>query len=308
MPLSADDPDIAAMRGFNRFYTRAIGLLGRYLDAPWSLTESRVFYELFAREGLTAAELCDELGLDAGYVSRILKKFEAAGWLARRPSADDARRAILTLTEAGRATFAPYDRASRDEMGAVLERLGATDRGRLVGAMGLIERLMTEGGEEVIVRRHKPGDMGAIIAGQARVYAAEFGWDATFEALVAQIGGEFLKAHDPARERAFIAERGGQVVGSVFCIDAGEGVAKLRMLYVDEAARGLGLGRRLVADCIAFARQTGYRRMVLWTNDILASARRIYQAEGFVLTAEDKHHSFGVDLVGQTWELDLIKS
>ncbi|MCA0320221.1 MAG: helix-turn-helix domain-containing GNAT family N-acetyltransferase [Proteobacteria bacterium] len=305
MPLSADDPDVAAMRGFNRFYTRAIGLLGRYLDAPWSLTESRVFYELFAREGLTAAGLCDELGLDAGYVSRILKKFEAAGWLARTPSADDARRSILTLTKAGRVTFAPYDRASRDEMGAVLERLGAADRGRLVGAMGLIERLMIEGGDEVIVRRHKPGDMGAIIAGQARVYAEEFGWDDTFEALVAEIGAEFLKGHDPARERAFIAERGGQVVGSVFCIDAGEGVAKLRMLYVDEAARGLGLGRRLVADCIAFARQVGYRRMMLWTNDILASARRIYQAEGFVLTAEEKHHSFGVDLVGQTWELDL---
>ncbi|MBL8568269.1 MAG: MarR family transcriptional regulator [Phreatobacter sp.] len=308
MPLPADDPDIAAMRGFNRFYTRAIGLLGRYLDAPWSLTESRVFYELFAREGLTAAELCDELGLDAGYVSRILKKFEAAGWLARTPSVDDARRSILRLTQAGRAAFAPYDRASRDEMGAVLERLGEADRGRLVGAMGLIERLMTEGGEDVIVRRHRPGDMGAIIAGQARVYAGEFGWDDTFEALVAEIGAEFLKDHDPQRERAFIAERGGQVVGSVFCIDAGEGVAKLRMLYVDEAARGLGLGRRLVADCIAFARQAGYRRMVLWTNDILASARRIYQAEGFVLTAEDKHHSFGVDLVGQTWELDLLKS
>jgi len=209
------------------------------------------------------------------------------------------------LTKAGRVTFAPYDRASRDEMGAVLERLGAADRGRLVGAMGLIERLMIEGGDEVIVRRHKPGDMGAIIAGQARVYAEEFGWDDTFEALVAEIGAEFLKGHDPARERAFIAERGGQVVGSVFCIDAGEGVAKLRMLYVDEAARGLGLGRRLVADCIAFARQVGYRRMMLWTNDILASARRIYQAEGFVLTAEEKHHSFGVDLVGQTWELDL---
>jgi DNA-binding MarR family transcriptional regulator/GNAT superfamily N-acetyltransferase len=301
----ADDPDIAAIRGFNRFYTRAIGLLGRYLDAPWSLTESRVFYELFAREGLTAAQLCDELGLDAGYVSRMLKKFETAGWLARAPSADDGRRSILTLTEEGRAAFAPYDRASREATGSVLDRLGAADRDRLVGAMGLIERLMTEGGEAVVIRRHKPGDMGAIIAGQARVYAEEFGWDDTFEALAAEIGAGFLKAHDPVRERAFIAERGGQVVGSVFCIDAGWDLAKLRMLYVDEAARGLGLGRRLVADCIAFAKAAGYRRMTLWTNDILVSARRIYQAEGFVLTAEEKHHSFGVDLIGQTWDLDL---
>jgi DNA-binding MarR family transcriptional regulator/predicted N-acetyltransferase YhbS len=301
----ADNAQIAAIRGFNRYYTRAIGLLGRYLDAPWSLTESRVFYELFARQGLTAATLCDELGLDAGYVSRILKKFEAAGWLARTPSAEDGRRAILSLTEEGRRVFAPYDRASREATGAVLERLGEADRDRLVGAMGLIQRLMAEGGEEVVIRGHRPGDMGAIVAGQARVYAQEFGWDDTFEALAAEIGAAFLKSHDPARERAFIAERGGQVVGSVFCIDAGEDVAKLRMLYVDAAARGLGLGRRLVGDCIAYAKGVGYRRMTLWTNDILLSARRIYLAEGFVLTAEEPHHSFGVDLVGQTWELDL---
>ncbi len=302
---ATDDAQIAAIRGFNRFYTRAIGLLGRYLDAPWSLTESRVLYELFARDGLTAATLCEELGLDAGYVSRILKKFEAAGWLARTPSAEDGRRAILSLTEEGRRVFAPYDKASREATGAVLARLGEADRDRLVAAMGLVQRLMTEGGEEVVIRRHRPGDMGAIVSGQARIYAGEFGWDDTFEALVAEIGAEFLKGHDPARERAFIAERGGHVVGSVFCIDAGEDVAKLRMLYVDEAARGLGLGRRLVADCIAFAKETAYRRMTLWTNDILVSARRIYQAEGFVLTAQERHHSFGVDLVGQTWQLDL---
>lgn len=305
MPPPADDRQIAAIRGFNRFYTRATGLLGHYLGGRWSLTEARVFYELFARDGLTAVQLCEELGLDAGYASRILKKFEAAGWLARKPSADDARRSILTLTAAGREAFAPYDRASREQTGAVLGVLGEVDRERLVGAMGLIERLMTHGGEKVVIRSHRPGDMGMIVAGQARIYAGEFGWDATFEALVAEIGAQFLRDHDPARERAFIAERGGQVVGSVFCIDAGEGVAKLRMLYVDEAARGLGLGRRLVAECIAFAKAAGYRRMTLWTNDILTSARRIYQAEGFVLTAEEKHHSFGVDLIGQNWDLDL---
>jgi DNA-binding MarR family transcriptional regulator/predicted N-acetyltransferase YhbS len=301
----ADSAQIVAIRSFNRYYTRAIGLLGRYLDAPWSLTESRVFYELFAREGLTAATLCDELGLDAGYVSRILKKFEAAGWLTRLPSKEDGRRNILALTEAGRTIFAPYDRASREATGAVLGRLGEADRERLVAAMRLIKQLMTEGGEEVTVRRHRPGDMGAIIAGQARVYAEEFGWDDTFEALVAEIGAGFLKGHNPVRERAFIAERAGQVVASVFCIDAGDDIAKLRMLYVDAAARGHGLGRRLVTDCIAFAKTVGYRRMTLWTNDILVSARRIYEAEGFVLGAEERHHSFGVDLVAQTWDLDL---
>lgn len=300
-----DEPQVAAMRAFNRFYTRAIGLLGRYLDAPWSLTESRVFYELFARDGLTAAGLCADLGLDAGYVSRILKKFEAAGWLTRAPSVEDGRRAILSLTAEGRRVFAPYNQASREAAGAVLGKLGEADRDRLVGAMALIERLMTEGGEAIVIRRHRPGDMGAIVSGQARIYAEEFGWDETFEALAAEIGAAFLKGHDPARERAFIAERGGKVVGSVFCIDGRDGVAKLRMLYVDAAARGLGLGRRLVRDCIAFAREAGYRRMTLWTNDILVSARRIYQAEGFVLTAEEKHRSFGVDLVGQTWELEL---
>lgn len=164
-----------------------------------------------------------------------------------------------------------------------------------------------DGDALITIRPHKPGDMGDVIAGQARLYVGEYGWDGTFEALVAEIAAEFLKTQNPARERAFIAERAGQVVGSVFCIDAGGDTAKLRMLYVDAAARGTGLGRRLVRECLAFARAAGYRRMTLWTNDVLAGARRIYEAEGFVLVAEEKHHSFGVDLVGQTWELDLTR-
>lgn len=299
--------DIAAIRQFNRFYTRAIGLLGPYLDSPWSLTEARVLYELFAREGLTAATLCTDLGLDAGYLSRMLKAFEAKGLVARTADPADRRRSLIAMTAAGRAAFAPYDAASRQATGALLAPLPPAERQRLIGAMADIETLMTEGAAHITIRPHKPGDMGAIIAGQARIYGEEYGWDGTFEALVAEIAAQFLKTQNPARERAFIAERAGQVVGSVFCVDAGGDLAKLRMFYVDAAARGTGLGRRLVRECLAFARAAGYRRMTLWTNDVLASARRIYQAEGFALVAEDRHHSFGVDLIGETWELDLTR-
>lgn len=304
--MAADlDQQITAVRGFNRFYTRAIGLLGRYLGGSWSLTEARVLYELFTREGLTASDLCEELGLDAGYLSRILRRFEADGLVSREVAPDDARRSLLSLTSAGRAAFAPYDEASRVEVGAMLSRLPPGERDRLVGAMATVRDLVAGEGAGVVVRRHRPGDMGAIIAGQARIYSAEYGWNDEFEALVAEIAAAFLKANDPARERAFIAERAGEVVGSVFCVDGGGGTAKLRMLYVDASQRGTGLGRRLVRDCIAFAKGAGYAGMTLWTNDILAAARRIYVDEGFVLAAEEKHHSFGVDLVGQNWTLDF---
>jgi len=299
------DAQIAAIRGFNRFYTRAVGLLGHYLGGSWSLTEARVLYELFTRDGLTARDLGSELGLDAGYLSRILGRFERDGLLLRHAAADDGRRQILQLTDRGRAAFAPYDAASRDEVAALLARLRPGDRERLVGAMGEVQALMAGEGPAVVIRRHRPGDMGAIIAGQARVYAAEYGWNDEFEALAAEIGAAFLRKNDPARERAFIADRGGEVVGSVFCVDAGEGVAKLRMLYVDASQRGTGLGKRLVRECIAFAREAGYRGMTLWTNDCLTAARGIYVAEGFVLASEERHHSFGVDLVGQNWTLDL---
>lgn len=299
------DSQIAAVRGFNRSYTRAIGLLGRYLGGSWSLTEARVLYELFTRDGLSASELGDELGLDAGYLSRILKRFEADGLLCRTPSREDARRQVLALTEAGRQTFAPYDRASREEVAVMLARLGPGDRDRLVGAMATVRGLVAGEKVEVVIRRHQPGDIGAIVAGQARVYAREYGWNDDFEALVAEIGAAFLKDNDPARERAFIAERAGEVVGSVFCVDGGQGIAKLRMLYVDASMRGSGLGRRLVRECITFAKGAGYSGMTLWTNDCLAAARRIYVDEGFVLVAEEKHHSFGVDLVGQNWTLDF---
>jgi DNA-binding MarR family transcriptional regulator/predicted N-acetyltransferase YhbS len=307
--MAADlDDQIAAIRGFNRFYTRAIGLLGRYLGGPWSLTEARVLYELFTRDGLTARDLGQDLGLDAGYLSRILRRFEADGYLVRTVSPADGRRQVLALTQAGRLAFAPYDRASREEVAAMLARLGSGDRDRLVGAMATLSGLMAGEGPEVVIRRHRPGDIGAIAAGQARVYTEEYGWNDEFEALVAEIGAAFLKDNDPARERAFIADRAGEVVGSVFCVDGGEGIAKLRMLYVDASQRGTGLGRRLVRECIAFAKDAGYAGMTLWTNDCLAAARRIYVAEGFVLAAEEKHHSFGVDLVGQNWTLDFAET
>jgi DNA-binding MarR family transcriptional regulator/GNAT superfamily N-acetyltransferase len=296
---------VAPVRRFNRFYTRAMGLIGRYLGSELTLTEARILYELYTREQLTGTSLCAELGLDAGYVSRILKRFEAKGWIARRPSPDDARQSLIAMTAAGKAHFAPFDEASRREIGGFLAPLTEPARDRLVAAMDLIERLLSGAPEEIVIRPHRPGDIGAIVAGQARVYAGEYGWNDEFEALVAEIGAAFLKDNDPARERAFIADRGGEVVGSVFCVDGGEGVAKLRMLYVDGSTRGTGLGKRLVRECIAFARDAGYTRMTLWTNDILAAARRIYQAEGFVLVAEERHHSFGVDLVGQNWDLDL---
>ncbi|QCK87055.1 GNAT family N-acetyltransferase [Phreatobacter aquaticus] len=299
------DRHVAPVRRFNRFYTRAVGLIGRYLGSSLTLAEARVLYELYTRDALTGASLATELALDAGYLSRILKRFEDQGWIARTPSPDDGRQNLIALTPEGRAYFAPFDAASRVEIASHIAHLDEPARDRLVAAMGLIERLISGTPEEIVIRPHRSGDIGAVIAGQARVYTQEYGWNDEFEALVAEIGAAFLKANDPARERAFIADRAGEVVGSVFCVDAGEGMAKLRMLYVDRSTRGTGLGKRLVAECIGFAKDAGYRRMTLWTNDILSAARKIYLAEGFGLVAEENHHSFGVDLVGQNWELDL---
>lgn len=296
---------IARVRAFNRFYTRAAGLLGRYLDSPWSLTEARVLYELFARDGLTAGQLCEELGLDPGYLSRLLRRFEAAGLIVRRPDEADRRRSLIVLTAAGRDGFAPFDAASRREVGALLARLRPGGRVRLVHAMDTVEQLLAGHDGEVVVRRHRPGDVSLIVAAQARLYHEEFGWNHEYEALAARIAADFVERHDPARERAFVADRDGIVVGAVFCVDAGQGVARLRLLHVDAGERGTGLGRRLVRDCIAFAREAGYRRMTLWTNDVLVAARRLYEAEGFVMTASERHHSFGADLVGETWELSF---
>jgi DNA-binding MarR family transcriptional regulator/GNAT superfamily N-acetyltransferase len=303
-------PDqIASVRAFNRFYTRQLGLLNEHLlKSPFSLTEARVLYELANRDGLTATDLGRELGLDAGYVSRMLKKFETCGLVSKQPSKADARQSILALTDAGRDAFAGLNRTAVDEVAAMLTPLPSGDRERLLNGMRDINQALgrkPESGEPYILRAPEAGDFGWIIRRQAILYHQEYGWDETFEGLVAEIVGVFVKNFDPARERCWVAERDGEVVGSIFCVKGSDELAKLRLLYVEPRARGLGIGQRLVKEVIGFARAKGYSRLTLWTNDILVAARRIYQAEGFKLENEAPHRSFGKDLVGQTWTIVL---
>jgi DNA-binding MarR family transcriptional regulator/GNAT superfamily N-acetyltransferase len=301
--------DVAAMRRFNRFYTQKIGVLGDgFLHSPFTLTEARVLYEVACRDKPSATELARDLGLDAGYLSRILAGFEKKKLLKRTPSETDGRRYHLSLTEKGRKAFAPLDEASRAEAVGLLQPMPAAQRDRLVGAMQTIETALggsVAPGAAYVLRDPQAGDLGWIIHHQARLYVEEYGWNAEFEALIAEIIAQFAKHFDPARERCWVAERGGAVIGSVFLVKESESVAKLRMLYVDASARGLGLGRRLVDECVAQARAFGYKKMTLWTNDILHAARHIYLDQGFKLVKEERHHSFGKDLVGQYWELDL---
>jgi DNA-binding MarR family transcriptional regulator/GNAT superfamily N-acetyltransferase len=301
---------VDATRRFNRFYTQRIGILRRRLyDSPWSLAEVRILYELAnAQKPLVATDLARVLGLDAGYLSRILNGFVTRGYLRKAPAASDARQFELKLTRAGRSAFAPLDRASHDEVAAMLAPLSGAAEVQLVSAMQTIEALLGErlaATPSVMLRTHRPGDMGWVIACHGRLYAQEYGWDATFEGLVAEIAARFVKRFDARRERCWIAERDGQNVGSVFVVARSPTVAQLRLLIVDPSARGAGVGQRLVAECIDFARQCGYRRLMLWTNAGLDAARHIYEAAGFRLIAEENHHSFGRDLVGQTFVLDL---
>lgn len=301
--------DIGEIRAFNRFYTRLLGGLNEgLLKSRFSLAESRVLYELGSRGSCTASDLAADLGLDQAYLSRILKKFRDEGLLAAERSATDGRAQTLTLTRDGTDAFTALDRASHDEIAAQLKPLGDEATRELVRSMRRIRRLLEPAAAAAlpwIIRPHRIGDIGWIVRRHGMLYAQEYGWDGSFEGLVAEIAGAFLTRHDPARERCWVAERDGDILGSVFLVDAGENVAKLRLLYVEPAARGAGVGRRLVEECIAFARLAGYARMTLWTNDILVSARHIYQAQGFVLVSEEKHRSFGKDLVGQYWSLDL---
>jgi len=309
MPTPPADHQVDRIRRFNRFYTRQIGLLNEgLLDSEYSLTEVRVLYELAYRGPLTAAALGQDLGLDAGYLSRILRRFESRGLIDRSRSAEDRRQVLVSLTDAGRTTFRPLDRASAAQVAAMLSGLSASERESLLQAMSTIERLLDpdqEPEEPYILRSLQVGDIGWIVHRQGVLYAQEYGWDETFEALVAEIAAAFVKAYDPAWERCWIAEREGEVVGSVFLVRHSPEVAKLRLLYVEPSARGLGIGRRLVDECIGFAKAKGYRTLTLWTNDVLVSARRIYQAAGFRLVKEEAHRSFGKDLVGQTWDLTL---
>ena len=299
-----------AMRRFNRFYTRQAGLLaGQYLDSPFTLTEARVLYELAQREAGTAAGLGRALGLDPGYLSRILRGFQRRGLLSRQPSATDGRQSLLRLTARGQRAFRALDQRSQRDHETRLGALPEPDQVRLVAAMRAIESVLGERAEAsaapIVLRPPRPGDLGWVVARHGALYAQEYGWDQSFEALVAEIVAGFVQHYDPQRERAWIAEQDGQNVGSVFLVKKTATVAKLRLLLVEPAARGHGLGARLVDECMRFARQAGYRQVTLWTQSVLLAARHIYVQAGFRLVSSGPHHSFGRDLVEETWLLDL---
>jgi DNA-binding MarR family transcriptional regulator/GNAT superfamily N-acetyltransferase len=307
--LETELPHVEAVRRFSRFYTRRIGVLREgLLDSPFTLTEGRVVYELAHHETTTASELARELDLDPGYLSRMLKSLEQRGYVARRPAQEDGRQTILALSEQGEAAFAAINARSRAQVGTLLDPLGAHDQARLVEALATVTSLLGDPPQRrvpYILRGHGPGDIGWIIARHGALYAQEYGFDETFEALVAEICAQFLNTWDARRERCWIAEKDGENVGSVFLVRQSDAVAKLRCLLVEPRARGLGIGARLVAECVRFARLKGYAKITLWTNSNLSAAIRLYERAGFALIAEEDHHSFGQDLVGQTWGLDL---
>jgi DNA-binding MarR family transcriptional regulator/GNAT superfamily N-acetyltransferase len=308
--MPAPEDDIELVRSFNRFYTKQIGLLREgLLKTPFSLTQARVLYELGRRPGIRSSNLALDLGLDPGYLSRLLKSFQLLRLVKRSASPGDRRVYEVSLTARGQAAFERLNARSRAEIGEMLAGLNNPQRPRLVDSMTTIRQLL--GAPErldnsLIVRTHKPGDIGWVIARHGELYSREYRWDDTFEGLVAEIAGKFLTHFDPQCERCWIAERNGDRLGSVFLVRKSKTVAKLRLLLVEPAARGTGVGTRLVDECIAFARHCGYRTLTLWTNDMLHAARRIYERAGFRLTSEERHSSFGQDLVGQTWELLLF--
>lgn len=311
----------AAVRHFNRLYTRQIGLLTeQYLDSPFSLTEARVIYELAQHDAAdpqaatTATDLGRELGLDAGYLSRLLRGFQGSGLLRRQPSPRDGRQSLLRLTAKGRQAFRALNARSQRDLEAMLGALPVADQTRLVGAMQAIEGLLADPAAPrhtsarpaaYVLRGPRPGDMGWVVARHGALYAQEYGWDEQFEALVAEIVAKFVQQYDPQRERCWIAEQDGENVGSVFLVKRSAEVAKLRLLLVEPKARGLGLGASLVDECVRFARQAGYRQVTLWTNSVLLAARHLYARAGFKMVESGPHHSFGHDLVEETWLLDL---
>ena len=300
---------VEEIRRFNRFFTRRIGILREgLLHSPYSLTEARVLFEVARGGDLTASDLSRGLGLDPGYLSRILVRFERQGLLERVPSEADGRRRLLRLTGAGTDAFSDLDRRSREEVAGMLDGLSEGDQERLLDATRTIEQILGGHGDPpapYLLRRDGPGDMGWVVQRHGELYAGEYGWDATFEALVARIVADFVDDRDPEKERCWIAETGGRNVGCVFLVRENDDVAKLRLLLVEPEARGTGLGSRLVDECVGFARHRGYKKVVLWTNSVLLAARHIYEGQGFKLVEEKEHHSFGKDLVGQNWELNL---
>ncbi|HEY3892382.1 MAG TPA: helix-turn-helix domain-containing GNAT family N-acetyltransferase [Bradyrhizobium sp.] len=308
----ASDPlerQIATVRGFSRFYTSKLGITEpKLLHSPWTLQEARIIYEIAQRDGCTATDLVRALGLDAGFLSRTLQALQRRRIVARKPSTSDRRVTEIALTAKGRAAFAELDSRSRDEVAALLGALDTAARAALVDAMITIEHALEPPARQpapFLLRSHRPGDIGWVVSRHGALYAQEYGWDISFEALVGEIGAQFIRSFDPSREHCWIAEIGGEPVGSVFLVRASDEVAKLRLLLVEQKARGLGLGRALTDQCIGFARQAGYGSITLWTQSILVAARAIYQRAGFCRVKEQPHHSFGVDLVGETWQLEF---
>jgi DNA-binding MarR family transcriptional regulator/N-acetylglutamate synthase-like GNAT family acetyltransferase len=309
--MSGNDlaPRVESVRRFNRFYTKRIGALSDHiLKSPFSLAEARVIYELAQREKTTATELGAELGLDAGYLSRMLAAFKKRGLIAKKTSETDGRQSFIWLTEKGRNAFAELNAHSHNEIETLIGRLTPANQNRLIEAMRVIEEALGAQPEQKVpylIRQHRPGDMGWVTHRHGVIYNEEYGWDEEFEALVAEITAKFIRNYDPKLERCWIAERGGEIVGSVFLVKKTKTMAQLRLLLVEPNARGMGIGKRLVSECLRFARQTGYKAIMLWTNSKLDAARHIYEEAGFRLVEEEPHHSFGHDLVGQNWELNL---
>lgn len=307
MTIETLDP-VAAVRGFNRFYTRQIGALDEgHLGSPFSLAEGRALYEIGQAAQVAPKDVAERAGLDAGYLSRILKRFEAEGLIARDAAPDDGRSHVLSLTDQGLAAFAELQNRSNTAVEALLGQMPAGDRARLTRAMDEVRGLLAAPAQraEVVLRPHRLGDMGWITHRHAVLYAREYGWGPRFEALVARIAADFIETYDPARARSWIADREGEILGSIFLEDAGEGAARIRLLYLEPAARGLGLGMKLVGEAVAFARAAGYVRITLWTQSVLTAARRIYTAHGFEMVEAKAHTLIGHELIGETWVLEL---
>lgn len=305
------DQQISAIRAFNRFYTRKIGVLDGMASRPFALAEARVLYELAHRERLTATDIRKELGLDAGYLSRILRGFERQNLVKREASKEDERQRILSLTPKGRKAFTPLNDRSNSDVASMLEGLSPAQRKQLVEAVQTIGRLLGDEKElrtPYLLRQHQPGDLAWIVERQAILYVEEYGWDGSYEGLAAEIIARFIKNYDAKRERCWIAERDGHRVGAVLVANASGNIAQIRLLHVEAEARGLGIGRRLVDECVRFACQAGYHKMILWTQSILQAARHIYRQAGFEIVRQEQHHSFGKDLTAETWELDLRKT
>lgn len=304
---AASDSIIADIRQFNRFYTRTIGVLGNHLGGDYSLAELRVLYEIANGEDVMAADLVRTLGMDFGYVSRILAQFEKRGWLKRERSEDDARKSHLLLTAKGRKAFAGVNQQARDEVAKLLAPLPWHQQLQLQAHLRQVQALLSPQPTTpaVRLRTHRAGDMGWIIQRHGALYAKEYAFNSEFEALVAEICAKFLREFDPAAERCWIAELGDAPVGTIMLVRGPEGIAKLRLLLVEDSARGHGVGRMLVHECVSFAREAGYKGVTLWTQSNLLAARKLYVAEGFQLTKNEPHHSFGQSLVGETWTLSF---